>query len=148
MTPIVPDVLNELAQLLARCAQPDADPAERSASLGMSALLLGIAAQEWDRAADRLVEENAALRRLFSRALPHLGQGSISQRLEGLAQAQEPDFRISTLETANSALRDALIDLHVAVEALDDPAARSLEAEIWGELARSTERRLLAGSPV
>lgn len=148
MTPIVPDVLTELAQLLARCAQPDADPAERSASLGMSALLLGIAAQEWDRAADRLVEENAALRGLFSRAVPVLGDIALTQRLAELAQAGEADFRVSALERANCVLREALIDLHVAVETRDDPAGRSLEAEIWAELATSTKRRLLAGSPV
>lgn len=148
MTPTVPEVLAELAGLIARNAMPDVDPADRASALGLSALLLGVAAQDWDRAAARLVEENAAVRALLSDAPAALGEGELAERLWSLSAGRDEDLRVSALEAANAVLRAALIELHAAVEGRDQPAARALEAAIWAELAASTERRRLAGAPV
>ena len=65
MTPAVPSVLSELAQLLMRNAVPDVPDAERASALGLSAMLLGLAAEVWDGAAYNLVDENRALRALL-----------------------------------------------------------------------------------
>jgi cation diffusion facilitator CzcD-associated flavoprotein CzcO len=148
MTPTVPDVLAELAGLIARNAMPDVDPADRASALGLSALLLGVAAQDWDRAAARLVEENAAVRALLSDAPAALGEGELAARLWSLSAGRDEDLRVSALEAANAVLRAALIELHAAVEGRDQPAARALETAIWAELVASTERRRLAGAPV
>jgi hypothetical protein len=127
MTPQVPSVLAELAALMARNAEPGAPEGERANSLRLSAGLLAMAAEHWDGAAARLVEENRALAAL----LPDT--------------ADESDLRISALRAENARLRARLIEAHIAAEQSRD-AAR-LEA-IWKELAASTERRKLSNSPV
>lgn len=126
MKPEVPTVLAEMAQLLVRNADPGVPPAERAGALGLTAALLGFAAQAWDGAAHNLVDENRAIRKLL-----------------GLAGADD-DLRLSALSAENARLRAALIARHAEVEG-EDPA---MEAAIWAELVASTERRMVAGSPV
>lgn len=134
MKPDIPAVLAELAGLVARNAAPDLNPAERAGALGLSAALLGMAAEAWDGAAQRLVEENRALRALLSDA------GDLAGPDTALAGAEDDDLRISALSAANARLRAGLIALHAAVEAEDSPEARALESRIWEELRLSTER--------
>jgi hypothetical protein len=126
MKPDVPAVLVEMAGLVARNAMPDVPPAERAGALGLTAALLGLAAEAWDGAAHNLVQENRAIRTLL-----------------GLQGADE-DLRISALSAENARLRAALIARHVEVEGRDPQA----EAAIWAELVASTERRRTAGAPV
>ena len=140
MKPDIPAVLAELAGLVARNAAPDLDPAERAGALGLSAALLGMAAEAWDGAAQRLVEENRALRALLSDAGDRAGADA------ALAGAEDDDLRISVLSAANARLRAGLIALQAAVEAEDSPEARALESRIWGELRLSTERRHMSSA--
>lgn len=126
MKPDVPAVLVEMAGLVARNAMPDVPPAERAGALGLTAALMGLAAEAWDGAAHNLVQENRAIRTLL-----------------GLQGADE-DLRISALSAENARLRAALIARHVEVEGRDPQA----EAAIWAELVASTERRRTAGAPV
>ncbi|WP_333807031.1 hypothetical protein [Phenylobacterium sp.] len=137
MKPDIPAVLAELAGLVARNAVPDVDPAERAGALSLSAALLGMAAEAWDGAAQRLVEENRALRALLAEA------GERAGRNAWLAGTGDDDLRISALSAANARLRAALIELHVAVEGEDSPEARRLEDRVWEELRLSTERRMM-----
>ena len=138
MTPAVPAVLAEIAGLALRNAMPDVHPADRASSLGLSAALLGMAAEVWDGTAARLVEENRAVRALLARA------GEVGLDFAELAAGDDADLRISALQAANDALRAALIALQTAAEA-KSPA---LDADIWTELVASTERRKMAASPV
>lgn len=140
MKPDIPAVLAELAGLVARNAAPDLDPAERAGALSLSAALLGMAAEAWDGAAQRLVEENRALRALLSDA------GDRKGRDAALAGAEDEDLRISVLSAANARLRAGLIALQAAVEAEDSPEARALESRIWQELRLSTERRRMSSA--
>lgn len=126
MKPDVPAVLVEMAGLVARNAATDIPPAERAGALGLTAALLGFAAEAWDGAAHNLVQENRAIRTLL-----------------GLQGADE-DLRISVLSAENARLRTALIARHAEVEGKDPRA----EAAIWAELVASTERRRVAGAPV
>ena len=126
MKPEVPQVLAEMAQLLVRNADPAVHPADRASALGLTAALLGFAAQSWDGMAHNLVQENKAIRALL-----------------GETGADE-DLRLSALSAENARLRQALIALHAEVEGKD--AAK--EAAIWAELVASTERRMVMGSPV
>jgi hypothetical protein len=127
MTPDVPSVLAELAQVALRFADPAAPPAERTANLGLAAALLHVAAEVWDGAAARLVEENRALRALLE--------------LEGV----DEDLRISALTAENDRLRALLIAAHEAAEQAGDAARQEA---IWAELRASTERRKLSISLV
>jgi hypothetical protein len=127
MTPQVPAVLAELSGLLLKNAQPGVPDAERASDLGISAMLLAVTAEIWDRGAHILVEENRAIRAILGRA------------------GDDPDLRLSVLQAENNRLRAALVDAHAAAEAAGDAAK---QAAIWAELVASTERRKLASAPV
>ena len=139
MIPAVPAVLAEIASIAVRNAMPDVHPADRASALGLSAALLGMAAEVWDGMAARLVAENRAIRPLLARA------GEVGLDFAALAGGTDEDLRITALKAANDALRGALIELQAAAEA---KGASDLDAAIWAELAASTERRKLAASPV
>ena len=141
MKPDVPAVLMELAGLVARNAMPDVHPADRAGALGLSAALLGLAAQAWDGAAQNLVTENRAIRAILARG------GAFAPDVVGLADGVDDDLRISVLSAENARLRAGLIALQVAVEGRNAPEAQALDAAIWAELVASTERRMVAGSP-
>ena len=127
MNPPVPDVLLELAALLARNAAPGVPPAERASDLGLSAALLTVAGEMWDRQAHNLVEENRAIRALLGEA------------------GADADLRLSALKVENDRLRAALVDAHAAAEATGNVARQDA---IWAELVAATERRKLSTAPV
>jgi hypothetical protein len=127
MNPDVPAVLMQLAAIVGRNAAPGVPEPERASDLGITALLLAIAAEVWDGAAAKLVEENRALREL-------LGE-----------PGADDDLRLSALKAANDRLRTRLIEAHIAAEDAGDEAR---QAAIWAELVRSTERRLFSVSLV
>ena len=139
MKPDAPTVLSDLARVVATNMAPDVQPADRAGALGITAALLGLAAQVFDSAAHNLVQENRAIRAL-------LGQGAaIYPAGAALATCDEQDLRVSVLSAENAALRAALIALHRETEGR--PEAEALNRAIWAELVASTERRLVAGSP-
>jgi hypothetical protein len=127
MNPKVPPVMAELAGLLLRNAAPGVPEPERASDLSLSAMLLVVAGEMWDRAAAILVEENRAIRALLGET------------------GDDGDLRISALSAENDRLRAALIEAHAMAEAAGDTAR---EAAIWAELAASTERRKLSMAPV
>lgn len=127
MNPPVPAVLAELAALMIRNAAPDVAPAERASDLGLSAALLGLAAEMWDRQAQILVDENRAVRALLDET------------------GEDADLRLSALGAENDRLRAALIEAHAAAEAAGD---EDRQTAIWAELVAATERRRLSTAPV
>ena len=145
-----PDENLVLADFAARFAgeiAPQVQPAYLASAIGMSAGILGMIAEDWDRAASRRVEENRAVRGLFAQAAGLALEAGLASRLAALAEGNDDDLRLSALEAGNEALRAALIDLHAAVEAMEGAAAKALNDAIWRELSASTQRRRLsAGS--
>jgi hypothetical protein len=113
----------------------------------LTAMLLQSAAEEWDRAAARRVEENGALRRLFAEVAPEIGDAGLRARLEAASGEEEESLRISDLNRSNDRLRTLLIELHAHLEEIDSDTARRIEATIWQELRVSTERRALSLAP-
>lgn len=147
MTPSAPQVLADLAGLSLRNAAPDVAPAARAGQLGLSALLLSLAAEMWDAAAETLAGENLALRALL-RDGAAVSQDSARRRwLSELAAGRDESLRISALEAANAELKVALIALQAELESRSDDEASALESRVWRELAAFTERRKLSGSP-
>ncbi len=142
MKPVVPDVLGELAALILRNAHPDVSPSDRASALGLTAALLGLAAESWDGRVQHLVQENRAVWALLSEGSSLLGTAGPGH------PANETDLRISGLELENARLRQALIDLQARLEITGGADARALNAQIWAELTQSTQRRLTASSPV
>ena len=127
MTPDVPSVLSELAGLLVRNAAADVPDAERASALGLSSMLLALAAEVWNGAAENLVQENRTLAALLDDT------------------ASEASLNLSALRAENARLRAKLIQAHIAAEQAGDIAR---EDAIWAELRASTERRKLSVSLV
>lgn len=134
MTPSVPLVLNGLARTMLMDLAPQVTLPYAAQTLQLAGMLSMMIAQEFDRAAARLVEENAATEAI-------LADGG--EEFAALAAARQPSLLVSDLQQRNRELRAALTRLHARVEALDTAEARALEARIWTELVESTRRRLL-----
>jgi hypothetical protein len=145
--PDVPVALGKLAGSLLVEVVPAVGADYLQRNTGVTAILLQLATEEWDRAAARRVEENRALRALLREGAAVAADASLRGRLAEAATASDDDLRISALDAANARLRALLIELHAHVESLDAPAARRLEDAIWDELRRSTERRTLSLAP-
>jgi len=144
MRPDPPIVLRGVAAALMRQVAPEVSSAFGMGTLGNSAGLLGFVAEEFDRAAARLVEENRALVGLFSDALDGglVPEAGVRTRLtEARAVDVTRDLRVSVLQEANDGLRGLLVELHALVEATPGPAAAAFTERIWEELKESTRRR-------
>lgn len=140
MTPRIDLILKSLATELEQMA-PVVQPAYCSAQLVfMSRLLLG-AAESWDGAASRLVEENNAIRRLFSETLPLLRTGELADRLKASIATNDDDLSTYALQSENEDLRRVLTDLHAEIELIDSAEARDANDAIWRELRASVIRR-------
>jgi hypothetical protein len=142
--PEISRVLEVMAGALMADVAPHVAPSYRQASVFASALMLTSIREELDRVADRRVEENRALEDLLGRAVAAIGDPALRARVAETVAAREPGFRISALEARNARLRAVLIELHAHVETQTAPEARRVDAEIWRELAKSTERRRLS----
>jgi hypothetical protein len=105
------------------------------------AFVMMAAAEEFDRAASRRIEENQHLRRLFSEAVPVVRDQGLIERLEKASNSTEEDFKVSALDKINQEFRALFIDLHRHVETIENEKAAALEKKLWIELAASVKRR-------
>ncbi len=143
MKPDVGRLLEVAAGHLMGTTAPLLGEAYEQSNVSVLGMLLLAVRHEHERAAARRVEENQELRRMFARASAVVGTGGLSEKLAAAAEAEDTDLTVSALEASNAELRGLLIELHVAVEEMDSSEARTLEEEIWRELAASTRRRAL-----
>ncbi len=142
MTPDVPKVLNALIGSLAMGVGPEVQTPFAQQTVGLGAALLFFLAQDFDRAASRLVEENAAMLELLSRARVVLSDPVLQDRIVELEKRTPgSDLHVSALQRENDDLKRALIDVHAAVETLPGDEAATLNQAIWDELRDSTKRR-------
>ena len=133
MKPSVSAAVANLAALLRDDIAPNLT-GFRAGNAGMAAAMFDIVAEEWDRAAARLVAENAAFRALLVR-------GGVTGDL-----GDDSDLRVSALEACNETLRSLLTDLHAAVELRGDAEAKALDSAIWDALRASVEGRRIASA--
>lgn len=133
MKPSVSAAVANLAGLL----RDDIAPALtgfRANNAAMMAAMFDMVAEEWDRAAARLVAENASFRAVLARG----GVAGVPD--------DDGDLRVSALEAANEDLRARLTELHAAVELREDEEARALDTAIWDALRASVEGRRIASA--
>jgi hypothetical protein len=109
--------------------------------VGMAGMLTMMVAEEFERAADHFIVENAAVRDLLTAGLEVVSEAQKAAVVSALATPGAPNYRISSLQAENDALRAGLIQLHAMVEELDSPEAEALDSRIWDELIESTRRR-------
>ena len=146
MRPDPPIVLRGVAAALMQQVAPEVSSAFGMGTLGNSVGLLGFVAQEFERAAARLVAENRALVALFGDALNErlVTDSALAPRIsatQGLDVVG--DLHVSALQTVNDDLRGLLVELHAAIDAMSSPAAAAFGERIWDELKESTRRRHL-----
>lgn len=137
MKPDIPAVLEDVARKLRDTILPDLKGFQAN-MVGMTAAMLDMTAEAWDGAADRLVQENAALATLLAQGSELTGDPAFGDAAKEEAQ----DLKISTLERINDQRRLALIALQARIET--NEGAQALNSAIWHELRASTERRRVA----
>lgn len=114
-------------------------------TMGLSAALSMVLAQEWDRAASRLVEENVAVTGLLERARIAIKGDILHARINELVdRIPATDLRVSALQLENDQLRRLLIEVHAEVDGATGVEEELLNRLIWDELRDSTRRRHLA----
>lgn len=141
MKPDADHLLRMLAGRLLTHIMPEVATEYTQSNIALVSLLMMAAAEDFDRAAARLIEENRQMRRIFVDATTVVSDSNLKQRLEEAAELVDEDFRVSALESGNQPMRSLLIDLHAHIESLGGEDARKIDDAIWGELAESAKRR-------
>ncbi|MBB6427231.1 hypothetical protein [Sphingopyxis sp. JAI128] len=139
MKPSIPAAASDFAARLRSEIVPELT-GFRANNVAMGSAMIDMIAEEFDRAAARLFEENEAVRALLQRD---------AALVDGVAAPDapaKPDLRVSVLQAENDLLRSALIDLQTALETRNDGDASALDDDIWRELAQSVERRRIASA--
>lgn len=140
MTPTVPELLmgNFLAMM-------DPPPAESTgdymqAKIGVTGMISMLCAQEAERGIEARAWENTAIRALLAASA-----GRYGERFAAAATGVDTDLSLAAMDRANAALRTALIDLHIAVEAARDAA---LDTQIRALYVKMADARRLDLPPM
>jgi hypothetical protein len=144
MKPGLEMMLPGLAGTLALRVLPELPP--ESYAVGdtrLTAALLLMIAQQAEKAADVLANENAAMRALFARAADTPLEKVQRAQLRTAAGTSDPNLRITTLEAGNAALTALLITLHADVEARAEPWAQEIDQAIWAIIIKGSVDRML-----
>jgi hypothetical protein len=123
---------------------PKASDAYAMSDLAMIATLLGMAAEDYDRAADVLLADEAEIVEIFDLARIHVVDEQLRQRMTGAIVGPPESYRVSQLSARVDAAMRVLIALHEAVEVAQESGAgwaEVLNGRIWSFLERHTERR-------
>jgi len=140
MKPEVDQILGLSAGQLMGTIAPLLPTVYAQGSASLLGFMMMFAAQEYDRAADIRVAENADMRALFRKAAPVVSDDDLRIALSRAAETRDDSLKVSMLDAANAELRRVLIRLQIYAE---DNAARDLERRIWELLKASADRRLL-----
>ena len=146
MRPNGEELLRGLQGSLATYILPELPSAYARSELMITTALLGIVAAQWDDAAQRLVDGNAALRALARRGADAIAgvDAGLAAELRALAQEADPSVRLSDLSAANDRLRAALGRLGVLLLERDAPALAELRAAVFDHLRQEAEARSLS----
>lgn len=134
---MIPRGSDAIRHLVARVAQdliPKAHDAYTATDLGYFTVLMGMIAQDYDRAAEVLVCEHAALQPVLREAALHIDDAGLKARIAQALAAQTPSLRIGDLTARSDANLKLLIDLQAAIEEAEAGGAdwaRTINGEIW-----------------
>ncbi len=146
MRPNGEELLRGLQGSLSTYILPELQSAYARSELMITSALLGIVAAQWDGAAQRLVDGNAALRELARRGADALaGEDAVlADELRALADDADPSVRLSDLSAANDRLRAALGRLSVLLLERDAPALVELRTALFEHLRQEAEAQSLS----
>ncbi len=141
MRPQADQILRTIATTLITQYLPGIEKENEKTELGLSALLMMVVSEEFDRAAHRRIEENNALRRIFAESLPAIKDDDLKRRVREASEKAEDDYHMSVLDKLNCELQEVFIELHTHIEAIEGEGARHINEAIWTELENWTKRR-------
>ena len=141
MRPQCDHILRTLGMVLATKYMPVLETDHAKAEIALTALVLGVISEEFERAAHRRIEENREMRKIFEKAVSVVTDKELKKRLSEASEKTEFDFHISALDKLNCELQAVLIDLHAHIEEIEGPEARNMETMIWQELENRVARR-------
>jgi hypothetical protein len=141
MRPQCDHILRTLGMVLATKYMPMLETDHARAEMGLTALILGVVSEEFERVAHRRIEENTEMRKIFKQAVSVVTDDGLKERLAEASEKTETDFHTSALDQLNCDLQEVLIELHTHVEDLEGDTARELEEAIWLELEKRVQRR-------
>ncbi|HWF75613.1 MAG TPA: hypothetical protein VN694_00425 [Caulobacteraceae bacterium] len=134
MIPRGAEAIQRLARRIGTDLIPKAADAYTAADLGFMTALLGMVAQDFDRAADVLTTQHEALVPILRDAAERLGDPDLAARIAAALDQPPASLRISDLTARADATLRLLIEAHAAVEVAADAGAdwaTGLNARIW-----------------
>jgi hypothetical protein len=134
MIPKGAEGIRHLAMRVAMDLIPQARDAYAASDLGLVTALIGLIAQDYDRAADVLVLEHAALAPIFREAAEHLSGAELKGRIAEALAMPAPSLRVSDLSARSDVLLKLLIDVQAVTEEAEAGGAQwaaKLNGEIW-----------------
>lgn len=134
MIPKGSEAIRHLAARVGLDLIPKAGDAYTATDLGLITVLMGLIAQDYDRAADVLVFEHAALKPILQDAAAQLDDPDLKARIAEALSADTPSLKVSDLTARSDVTLKLLIDLHAAIEAAEGGGAdwaRAVNGEIW-----------------
>ena len=141
----IDNALHGINELLRDRIAPEVGDPFAAQMARLSCMLLNIAANWVDDAAELRVSENAAIRGLLGEAAALVGAelacGDLAGRLREAAASADPGLKLSVLDGENHRLRLLLVAAQVALEALSGEAALALDQRIWRFLEETEARR-------
>ncbi len=93
MIPSGPDAIRNLVARIGMDLIPKAGDAYTATDLVYFTVLLGMVAQDYDRAAEVLVAEHAALAPIFREAAAHLGDAALKTRIADALAMEAPSLQ-------------------------------------------------------
>ena len=149
MRPTEAEVLRGIQGTLATYILPEVQTEHTRLEVMLVIAVLGAVAGELDGAAQRLVEDNGALRDLARRGADALNgsdaeTSSLAEELRRLAGENDASVRLSELSSSNDRLHAAIGRLGALAETSDVPSMRELRSTIIGRLRAETESRALS----
>ena len=142
MIPRGAEAIQRLARRIGTDLIPKAADAYTATDLGFMTALLGMVAQDFDRAADVLQSQHEALVPILREAALRLADPDLAGRIEAALAAAPASLRISDLTVRADATLRLLIEAHAGVEVAAVAGAEwaeGLNAQIWRFLETQTE---------
>ena len=143
MKPDVDQILGLSAGQLLATVAPLLPAGYAQGTTSITAFMLMLSAQEYDRAAEIRATENAELRALFGELAQLVDDADLRSALSDAAITKDKSLNISALNASNESLRRLLITLQTQIEDMRGPEARQAERRIWEVLRAGAARRLL-----
>jgi hypothetical protein len=139
MRPNGDEVLRGVQGSLLTYVLPELQSEYARTELMLASALLSIVGSELDGAAQRLVDDNAALRALALRGAAAIDAAPLADELRALAAETDASLRLSDLRAANDRARAVIARLAVHVE--ESGTFAELRTEIFAYLRDDAESR-------